>query len=168
MTDTLFLGTRKGLFTLVRKTDQWTIESVDFIGQTVTMLLDDPRDQTVYVSLTLGHFGSKLHRKAKDETEWKEVAVPVYETGMEIPLGAFATEDGPQTKPATLKEIWSLETCGADQPGSLWAGTIPGGLFRSDDRGESWQIVQSLWDLPERMEWFGGGKDEAEIGRAHV
>jgi len=163
MADTLLLGTRKGLFTLVRDANQWKIETVDFIGQTVSMLLDDPRDHALYASLTLGHFGSKLHRKLKGETAWTEVAVPVYEPGMEISLGDFAPEDGPKTKPATMKEIWALETCGADQPGSLWAGTIPGGLFRSDDRGESWQIVRSLWDRPERMKWFGGGKDEPGI-----
>jgi len=45
----------------------------------------------------------------------------------------------------------------------LWAGTIPGGLFRSRDRGTSWQLVDALWDREERMEWFGGGKDDPGI-----
>jgi hypothetical protein len=48
---------------------------------------------------------------------------------------------------------------GADQPGVLWAGTLPGGLFRSNDRGDSWELVRSLWDVPQRAEWFGGGYD---------
>jgi hypothetical protein len=50
-----------------------------------------------------------------------------------------------------------LEAGGADEPGLLWAGTIPGGLFRSADRGATWELVRSLWDRPERREWFGGG-----------
>lgn len=41
----------------------------------------------------------------------------------------------------------------------LWAGTLPGGLFRSGDRGNSWELVRALWDRPERSEWFGGGYD---------
>ena len=33
---------------------------------------------------------------------------------------------------------WALETGGANEPGVLWCGTIPGGLFRSNDNGTSW------------------------------
>ena len=41
----------------------------------------------------------------------------------------------------------------------MWAGTLPGGLFRSDDFGRSWQLVESLWNRIERLEWLGGGYD---------
>jgi hypothetical protein len=41
----------------------------------------------------------------------------------------------------------------------MWCGTIPGGLFRSDDRGQSWELNRSLWDQPARAHWFGGGYD---------
>ena len=63
----------------------------------------------------------------------------------------------------TLFQVWTMEAGGADQPGRLWAGAIPAGLFRSDDRGESWQLVRALWDVPERAKWFGGGYDDAGI-----
>ena len=55
--------------------------------------------------------------------------------------------------------IWALEPGGADEPGTLWAGTMPGGLFRSRDRGESWDMIRPLWDMPERNKWLGGGAD---------
>jgi photosystem II stability/assembly factor-like uncharacterized protein len=45
----------------------------------------------------------------------------------------------------------------------LWAGTIPGGLFRSDDRGETWRLNDPLWNEPERAKWFGGGYDHPGI-----
>lgn len=48
---------------------------------------------------------------------------------------------------------------GDDEPGALWCGTLPGGLFRSADNGESWEIVRSLWDHPKRKQWVGGGAD---------
>ena len=162
MSDTLLVGTRKGLFTLVRRQQGWEVDQIDFLGEPITMLLDDPRDRTLYATLTLGHFGTKLRRKAVGDSEWAEVGVPVYPEG--AVYGAFsAPGEPPATKPASLKEIWCLETAGPDRPGELWAGTIPGGLYHSADRGENWRLVESLWNLPERMKWFGGGKDDPGI-----
>lgn len=58
---------------------------------------------------------------------------------------------------------WSLEPGHPDDPGALWCGTIPGGLFRSSDRGDTWDLVRSLWDDPSRSQWFGGGYDHPGI-----
>jgi hypothetical protein len=55
--------------------------------------------------------------------------------------------------------IWSLIAGGADEPGVLWCGTLPGGLFRSTDDGASWKFIRSLWDHPLRKQWSGGGAD---------
>jgi len=41
----------------------------------------------------------------------------------------------------------------------LWCGTIPGGLFRSADRGTTWELMRGLWDHPSRPKWMGGGAD---------
>jgi photosystem II stability/assembly factor-like uncharacterized protein len=51
--------------------------------------------------------------------------------------------------------VWGLEARG----GTLWAGCLPAGLFRSTDGGVSWQLIESLWRRPERREWMGGGYD---------
>jgi photosystem II stability/assembly factor-like uncharacterized protein len=165
MSDRLYVGTRKGLFTLQRKPSGWEIDKIDFLGEPATMCLQDPRDGWLYASLTLGHFGVKLHRSADRGASWEECSVPVYPEGAEIPVRDFEAEPGtpPDTKPGSLNEIWALETGGPDQPEMLWAGTIPGGLFRSPDRGSTWHLVESLWNRNERMQWFGGGKDDAGI-----
>jgi hypothetical protein len=90
--------------------------------------------------------------------------VPVYPAGSTVNDGPPPEDGGaPKTKPASLKEIWALEGAGPDQPNVLWAGTIPGGLFRSRDCGDSWELVESLWNDPKRSQWFGGGKDEPGI-----
>ena len=60
---------------------------------------------------------------------------------------------------AALKLVWALSAGGPDQPGRLWCGTLPGGLFRSDDHGETWELNRALWDDPRREAWFGGGAD---------
>ena len=36
---------------------------------------------------------------------------------------------------------------------------LPGGLFLSEDAGQTWALVRLLWDRPERVNWFGGGYD---------
>jgi hypothetical protein len=45
----------------------------------------------------------------------------------------------------------------------MWCGVIPGGLFHSLDRGDSWSLIRALWDEPRRQKWVGGGYDFAGI-----
>ncbi len=155
MSDRVYLATRKGLFRLERATGgAWSIVGDAFIGDPVTMILDDPRDGTLYAALNLGHFGVKLHRSEDRGETWNEVATPKFETV----ASDAADGDGP-----SVEQIWELTAGGPDEKGVLWAGTIPGGLFRSEDRGDSWVLNASLWDRPERARWFGGGYDHPGI-----
>lgn len=151
MTKRLLVATRKGLFDIQqRRSGQWDTVNRSFLGEPVSMVLRDARDNAQYAALDLGHFGTKLHRSDDDGKSWQEVSAPSYE-GIKGKDG----EDDP-----SLKLIWSLET---GLSGTLWAGTIPGGLFKSIDRGESWQLVESLWENPLREQWFGGGYDQPGI-----
>lgn len=162
MSRSLFLGTRKGLFHWSRDNGSWRQQCVHFLGDNVSMLLP-AADGTLYAGLALGHFGAKLRRLDAGASEWHECAVPVYPEGAVVNAGPPTGAGSQPTKPASLSEIWSLETGGPDESGVLWAGTIPGGLFRSPDRGDSWQLVESLWNAPERARWLGGGKDDPGI-----
>ena len=65
MSDVLHVATRKGLFRLARGARGWGVERVSFLGDPVTMLLDDARDGTLYAALNLGHFGAKLRRSRR-------------------------------------------------------------------------------------------------------
>lgn len=150
MSQRALLSTRKGLFELHRKGADWEVGQVHFLGEPVSIALADRRDGTLYAALNLGHFGVKLHRRDPGSDGWTEVAAPAYP---EKPA------DSNDTVEWNNKLIWSLAAGGADEPGVLWAGTLPGGLFKSTDRGQSWQLVRSLWDVPERSSWFGGGYD---------
>ena len=145
--DRMVLATRKGLISM-RKNGGWTIERTDFPGVAVTAALHDARDNTLYAMLKHGHFGAKLHRSDDEGKTWRELPAP-----------AFAADAA--GAPA-LFQVWTLEPSG-DEQGALWAGAIPAGLFRSNDRGESWQQLMPLWDVPERAKWFGGGYDDAGI-----
>jgi photosystem II stability/assembly factor-like uncharacterized protein len=153
----LLVGTRKGLFTFERAAPGRWRQAGDpaFLGTRISMLLQDGRTGTQFAAHDNGHFGVKLHRSTDGGTTWNEIAAPAFPK-QEPPAG----DDG---EAPSVSLIWSLETGGVDRPGRLWAGTIPGGLFRSDDNGDSWQLVTGLWERPERARWFGGGYDEAGI-----
>ncbi len=147
----LRVGTRKGLFTIDHPAPgQWHMQPPALLGDPVTMLLTDPRNGDQYAALNLGHFGVKLYRAAPGSAHWQEIETPKFPK-TEAP-------DGP-----AVAQIWELSPGGADQPGTLWAGTIPGGLFKSTDRGDSWALIESLWARPERAFWFGGGYDAPGI-----
>lgn len=152
MTDRAWAATRKGLFELRRRGSDWRVAGVSFLGEPVTMLLPPQPDGRMLAALNLGHFGVKLHASDDAGAHWREVAAPAYpEQPKEGPLA--------QGVPWKLQLVWSMEAGG----GAVWAGTIPGGLFRSADFGATWQLVESLWQRPERLEWFGGGYDAPGI-----
>ena len=153
MSDTLYVGTRKGLFTVEKRAGRWTHGEPAFLGDPVSAVLRDRRDGTLHVALNLGHFGVKMRRSEDGGKTWGEQATPAYPAQPE-------NAPGPAWK---LQQVWTLEAGGADQPGVLWAGTIPGGLFRSPDRGHTWSLVKSLWEHPTRTEWMGGGYDAPGI-----
>ena len=150
MSDRAYLATRKGLFEAYRTHEAWHLDRQHFLGDPVSMVLPDRRDGALYAALNLGHFGAKLHRRDAGSDAWVEVATPAF------PPKPQGSDDKVEWK---VQQIWSLAAGGLDQPGVLWAGTLPGGLFRSNDRGDSWHLVEALWNVPERAQWMGGGYD---------
>lgn len=154
MSEALSVSTRKGLFTVARANGHWQIAQVDFLGDNVSLTLSDPRDGSRYAALDHGHFGVKLHRWSG--AEWEEIAAPAYPPK---PEGDEELDMWGRPLPWSTVRIWALAAGGRDEPGVLWCGTIPGGLFRSADHGRSWEMVRSLWDHPKRRKWMGGGAD---------
>ena len=158
-TPRLLVATRKGLFTLAPaggKGSRWGIVKTAFLGDNVSMMLHDPRDGATYAALEHGHFGVKMQRSCDGGETWEEIAAPTYP-----PQPEDVVEKDAFGRPWTWKtvKVWALEAGHASEPGVLWAGTIPGGLFRSADSGASWELVRPLWDHPGRKQWFGGGAD---------
>ncbi|MDF1812990.1 MAG: hypothetical protein P1V20_12270 [Verrucomicrobiales bacterium] len=157
MSSRFYVGTRKGLFTFEKGNSGWSQTGADFLGVPVPMLLSDHRNNALFIAAEHEHFGTKLHRSKDGGKTWDELEPPVYP---EKPDDAPLIVD-PWRKvevPWSLKKVWSMET-GGNSDGELWCGTIPGGLFRSTDHGESWELNESLWNRPERSKWSGGGYD---------
>jgi photosystem II stability/assembly factor-like uncharacterized protein len=142
----MLVGSRKGLLIFDRGRSGWEIAQQAFLGQPVSMVMHDPRDGALYAALHLGHFGAKLHRSDDGGANWTEVPVPAFPKS--------AAKDAP-----SVMMVWAMEPAGADMPGTIWAGTMPAGLFRSDDKGATWQLNEAFEAIPSKPEWFGGGND---------
>lgn len=150
MKPTLLLGTRKGLIAYHYKDGEWKTENISFEGVPVSIAYADPRNGKWWACLDHGHWGVKLHRSTDRGTTWEEVDAPAYPEGEEIKDGI----------PATTRYIWAMSHGGHHHASRLWLGTDPGGLFMSEDEGNSFQLVQSLWQHPSRKtHWMGGGRD---------
>ena len=149
----LLIATRKGLFEIQGQGTSWTIGDPHFAGDPVSQVLVDPRNGDWYAALRLGHFGVKLRKSGDRGASWTEIASPAFPAKPES--GPMADDPTPWN----VDMIWSLAAGGPDEPGVLWAGCMPAGLFKSEDGGLSWALNRPLWDDPRRLGWMGGGND---------
>ena len=148
MTETVVLiGTRKGLFT-ARSRDQrrsWSVEPRQFANSEVySVAFDARRDPPrVFAGVGTGHWGPYLAYSDDLGRTWTEPDRP--------PI-AF-----PEGSGAALARIWQIAPAGSGQPDVVYAGVEPHALFRSDDGGTSFALVEGLWEHPHRKEWMPGG-----------
>ena len=158
MSNRCYVATRKGLFTIDRQEKKWAVSHAAFVGDNVTIVMQDPRSGHIFAALNHGHFGVKLHRSTDNGATWPEIATPKYPA---MPEG-YTPKPHPFTgKPLewALKLIWSMVPGGPDEPGVIWCGTMPGGLFKSTDNGDSWELNRPLWDHPRREDWGPNGAE---------
>ncbi len=150
---TLLVATRKGLFSIQGASDQWRIARHHFAGDPVTQVLTDPRSGDWYAALRLGHFGAKLRKSVDQGATWQDVGTPAFSPK---PKSGPLADD---PTPWNVDMVWTLAAGGIDEPGVLWAGCMPAGLFRSEDSGLTWTLNRPLWEDPRRVQWMGGGND---------
>ncbi|MBL8888939.1 MAG: exo-alpha-sialidase [Planctomycetaceae bacterium] len=154
----ILVATRKGLFTVVRESDRWKVADAAFLGDNLSLVGYDPRTGAIYASIHHGHFGVKLQRSEDGGATWREIATPAYP--QDIVESPPMIDDFRKTAiPWSVQLIWAFEAGGRDEPGVIWLGTIPGGLFRSSDCGESWELNRPLLDRQREAKWTGGGYD---------
>ena len=158
MSTRMLVGTRKGLFRVERTGRGWAIADAWFVGDPISMVLPERGGERIHAAQDLGHFGVKMQRSDDGGASWAERPAPAY------PPRPEGLEDKDPMRgvdvPWSTQLIWSLEAGGPDE---LWCGTIPGGLFRSTDGGETWALCESLWEDPRRRQWMGGGFDFAGV-----
>lgn len=143
----LAIGTRKGLF-LARSADRrtWRLSEPMFLMNAVYAVAIDTQGAAprVLVGADSEHWGPSVFHSDDLGTSWQEPR-----------QGAV---NFPSDTDTTLTRVWALQPS-VVEPGVVWAGTQPSALFRSEDGGEHFALVRSLWDHPHRPQWgagFGG------------
>jgi hypothetical protein len=63
----------------------------------------------------------------------------------------------PEGSDASVARVWQIQPAGEQLPDVVYAGVEPHALFRSDDRGQSFALVEGLWQHPDRPNWMPGG-----------
>jgi photosystem II stability/assembly factor-like uncharacterized protein len=154
VSDRIVVGTRKGLFVVERRGGRWLPRLVGHAGAGVNFAARDPHTGTLWALLGHGHWGAKLSRSTDGGETWYDAPQITYPEGARYIDGMVGAEPGgaapdrsPTFKPATLLKLWYLAF---GQPGRLYVGTIPGGLFVSDDGGERWELNRPLWNHDSR------------------
>lgn len=134
----LLVATRKGAFVLRADASRrsWRIGEPQLLGHEVNHLVSDPRDPEVWLlAARTGHLGPTVYRSGDAGRTWGEVPRPP----------AFPKASRRGAGPA-VDRVFHLAPGPARQPGLWWAGTVPHGLFRSDDGGTHWEPVRGFSD----------------------
>lgn len=165
MSDRLILGTRKGTFVLEKSGGRWQHTHRGHAGVNVAYAAQDPRAGTVWSALDHGHWGPKLSRSTDGGKTWEDAPQIKYPEGarhLEFAMSDMAEgteEPEPTTRDSKLLKLWCLAFGNEDQPGRIYAGTIPGGLFISDDDGATWELNRPLWNHESRGGDLFDGKE---------
>src|SRR5260221_12495403 len=74
-------------------------------------------------------------------TTWKPAKTPLFPVGASRPFS----------------RTWHIEAGHAKEPNVMWLGTEPAALFKSTDRGQTWESVRALNDHADSKKWEPGG-----------
>jgi len=138
------VGTRKGgfMFRSDARRKAWSIDGPHFRGLNVHHFLLDPRDrETLYAATYNDWWGSDIQRSRDWGRAW------------------LRTKSGVRYEKAaglSVKCVWSICPGRATEPGIVFAGVDPAGLFRSEDGGNTWSEVKGINRHPTRPEWQPG------------
>jgi photosystem II stability/assembly factor-like uncharacterized protein len=152
----LLIATTKGLIVFEKKNKIWQIQTIHFLGMPVSVIYVNELNNTWWAGISHHHWGQKLHRSTDEGQTWQAVKMPFFPKTAKLPNG----------QAANLKKIWVIQHGGVQYPNRIWLGTEPGGLFKSEDGGQSFHLVEALWNHPSRQnqqQWFGTGRSQPFI-----
>lgn len=142
----LLVGTKKAgfIYSSNAARREWKLSEPLFSGWSVYHISADLRDSSPRLYAAANHWawGRSVARSADLGKTWESRS----------PGLGFAPDAG-----ETVGNVWSVVPGHQSEPGVVFAGTQPAGLFRSEDWGESWQSVDGINRHEQRGTWSGTG-----------
>ncbi|OON71807.1 WD40/YVTN/BNR-like repeat-containing protein [Streptomyces tsukubensis] len=144
----LTVGTRKGLFIGRRRDGRWKLDGPFFNAQAIYSTAIDTRSGVprLLAGGDSTHFGPSVFHSDDLGRTWTEPKRPAVKF--------------PKDTDSSLERVWQLHPAGPAAPGVVYAGTEPAALFKSEDGGETFELVRPLWEHPTRSQWVPGGGGE--------
>ena len=143
----LMVGTVKGafLFWSDASRKRWRLDGPHFRGESVYSIALDQRGgrRRTLAATRSFHWGSVIRCSDDFGRSW---------TAPDRQNVRFPAESG-----EALVQVWQIVPGRADEPDVLYCGVEPAALFRSDDGGESWNVVDGLLAHEHRARWQPGG-----------
>jgi serine/threonine protein kinase len=141
----LLVGTTKGAFLLrsSRARKHWEVGGPYFHGDAVYAMAFDGREgrHRLWASTCSILWGTVLRSSDDFGKTWR--------TPEEAPI-RFPSNSG-----LSLKNIWQI-ALPDDRPGTMYCGVEPAALFESQGDGQSWSLVEGLFEHPHRPRWVPG------------
>jgi photosystem II stability/assembly factor-like uncharacterized protein len=162
----VLVGTMKGAFIFRGKParKKWEMGGPYFPGSAVYAMAYDNREgrQRIWAGPQSMHWGAVLRSSDDFGKTWTNPT----EANVKFPA---------RTETA-LQRVWQIVPSRHDSA-TIYAGVEPAALFKSTDAGETWDLVDGLWDHPQRPKWQPGGGglclhtillDPADINRIRI
>ncbi len=175
----LLVGTKKAgfVYTSDEKRQKWEISEPILPGWSFFHMSADTRDSKPRLYAAANHWawGPSV---AKSEDLGKTLGLPerrarlsarhegVQREQADAPPGVPGDWDN--TPAGVIGNIWNVQAGHASEPGVVYAGTQPAGLFRSEDWGRSWQPIEGINRHENRKFWNGTGGGDSCIHSIHV
>jgi photosystem II stability/assembly factor-like uncharacterized protein len=150
----LLVGTRKGGFVMTADATRkkWDISGPHFAGWEIYHIKGSPADpDRLYASQSSGWFGQVIQRSNDGGKTWDTVGNKFVYDG--VP-GTHQWYDG-TPHPWEFKRVWHLEPSLTD-PDTVYAGVEDAALFRSTDRGTTWEELPGLRGHGSGPHWAPG------------
>ncbi len=145
----LLIGTKKAAFiyTADERRETWQLSNPIYTGWSVYHMAADLRggDVRLYAAANHWAWGPSVAKSNDHGKTWDYRS-----TGL-----AFSKDSG-----KSVQNVWNVRPGLESEPGVVYAGTQPAGLFRSEDWGHTWAPVSGLNDGEYSTSWsMSGGGD---------
>jgi photosystem II stability/assembly factor-like uncharacterized protein len=172
----LLVGTRKGAFiyTSDERRQKWELSDPILPGWSFYHMAADVRGDPPRLYAAANHWawGRSVAKSTDLGKTWdyrsEGLAFPPDMTSPNPGGRGGAPGEWQNTPPGVIGNVWSVAPGHASEPGVVFAGTQPAGLFRSEDWGHSWQPVEAINRHPNRKYWTGTGGGDSCIHSIQV